>query len=1318
MRCHNRRAVEVGILGPIEVVAQGHDMTPTRAKERALLAILLLRGGGVVSTDALVEALWGETPPPTARKALHGLVSALRKLLGAGAIETRAPGYALRLGAEQTDLGRFEALVARSRLERDPETRSDLLATALASFRGEPLADFRSEEFARDHIARIEELRMAAEEDRVDAELELGRHVEVVAELERLISADPLRERLRAQLMLALYRGGRQADALHAYQAGRRALAEQLGLDPGPMLQELERKVLVHDPSLAAPVPASPRPEALADHRRERRLVTVLACGLAPFPSRFGQPDPEDLQAITESCLARAREEAERFGAAVEGSVGGALIAVFGAPVAHEDDAERAVRAALRIRERLADEMELRIGVQTGEALVELGRNQARATAGDVVTAAVRLQAAAPPGTVLVGEATHRASAPVIRYREVTQTTVGGRSVSAWEALLPAGAVGRRSISATTLVGRGRELDQLSTALDRVRSERAPQLVTILGDPGMGKTRLVRELYSRAEADADPVGWLEGRSLPYGDGVTFWALGEIVKAQAGIFEGDPTEIVGQKLELTVAEVLPERREARWVLGHLGALLGLAGENEPAEAFAAWRVFLEACADQGPLVLIFEDLHWADDGLLSFVRELVDRAVRSPILVLATARPELLEGHPGWGGGMRNATSMLLAPLSAVDTGQLLSGLLAAPPSARLIALAHGNPLFAEEYARLVPELADVPNPPLPESIQAVIAARLDTLSRDEKAVVQEASVVGEVVWAGAVAAVGGRAPGVVGELIHSLERRQFLSRRRRSSIEGETEYAFAHVLVRDVAYGRIPRDERGRKHRLAAEWIESLGRPEDHAELLAHHYGRALELARASHGPTAELEQRTRMALKTAGDRAIALGAFRAARGFLDAAQELWPEADSGRARLLLSRAQAAYWTDAEDAAPLLEEAREALLRQEDLEGAAEADSIYGELATELGDHDRAFEHFDRAWALLEDRPLSREKAEVLGMVANYRALGGKPDAVGHAETALAMAEALGLEQLRAVALRRLCVTKTLVGDFKAAVRLGEQSLDAALALHSPTAVRACGNLASLYSDIGDLARAYELHERALELARRVGGKRDVRWLTGEHVGELYFAGHWVSAEAQADAFIAEAERSPIFMEGACRAVRAWIRLARGDLAGALDDAQRAVALGRHALDLQVLAPVLATQALCLLRAGRAADAEETVRELLATAKGHAHHVGRSWVIHLATAAHELGLSAAFVELADNAPARTPWLEAGLHIARNDWVRAADVMAAIGALPETAFARLQAGRQLLDRHGRAEAEIHLEAALGFFRRVGATAYVREAEDLL
>lgn len=666
--------------------------------------------------------------------------------------------------------------------------------------------------------------------------------------------------------------------------------------------------------------------------------------------------------------------------------------------------------------------------------------------------------------------------------------------------------------------------------------------------------------------------------------------------------------------------------------------------------------------------------------------------------------------------MRNATTMSLPPLSEEETGQLLSTLLGRPASARLLALVNGNPLFAEEYARLAPELGNEADPSLPGSIQAVIAARLDTLSADEQAVVQDAAVVGEVVWAGAVTALGDRAARDVEDVLISLERKRFLTRRRQSWMEGETEYAFAHVLVRDVAYGLIPRHDRSRKHGLAGAWIESLGRPGDHAELIAHHYRRALALARAAHGPTTKLEERTRTALRTAGDRAFALGAFRAAQGFFEEAQALWPEAEGGRARLLLSRAQASYWAEAEDAEPLLDEAREALLGVGDFEGAAEADSIHGELETDVGDRDRAFHFLDRAWALLEDRPLSREKAEVLGMLANYRALAGEPDALGKAETALAMAEELGLEHMQVVALRRLAVAKAAAGDFVAATRLGEQSLDAALALHSPAAVRAGGNLASLYSDLGDLARAHELHEGALALARRIGGTNDLRWLLGEQVGELYFAGDWAAALAAADAFITDSERSPFFMEAPCRSVRAWIRLARGDVAGALDDAGRAAALGRRALNLQ-LAPVLSMQALCLLRAGRVGDADQIMSDLLRTTGRNVHFGGRWCVLNLAIIAQELGRSATFVEFAADLTARTPWLEAGLHIVHDDWLRAADVMTAIGALPEMAYLRLRAGRQLRERGQGAESRIQLEQALAFFRRVGASAYMREAEDL-
>jgi DNA-binding SARP family transcriptional activator len=293
--------VEFRILGPLEVIAEGREVTPARPKQRALLALLLLRANQVVASDELLDALWGEAPPDTAATALHGHVSVLRKLLGTQTIETRPPGYVLRLRPEQIDLGRFEALIEEARKELDPTRKVELLGSALSLFRGEPLSDFRYEGFARDAAARIEDMRLSALEERMEAQVALGKHTDVIPELERLVSAHPLRERLRGQLMLALYRGGRQAEALHVYQEGRQTLSEELGIDPGPMLQELERSILTHDISLEPPPTA---PAARAKSRRERKVVSVLFCDLVGFTARSEELDPEDVQALLEPYFA------------------------------------------------------------------------------------------------------------------------------------------------------------------------------------------------------------------------------------------------------------------------------------------------------------------------------------------------------------------------------------------------------------------------------------------------------------------------------------------------------------------------------------------------------------------------------------------------------------------------------------------------------------------------------------------------------------------------------------------------------------------------------------------------------------------------------------------------------------------------------------------------------------------------------------------------------------------------------------------------------------------------------------------------------
>ena len=603
--------------------------------------------------------------------------------------------------------------------------------------------------------------------------------------------------------------------------------------------------------------------------RQERKVVSVLFADLVGFTSEAEQLDPEDVRAILSSYHERVRFELERYGGTVEKFIGDAVMAIFGAPTAREDDPERAVRAALAVREALAElneadgprELHVRIGITTGETLVRLDARPEEGegmAAGDVVNTAARLQSAAPTDGILVDETTYRATERSIEYRDADPVVAKGKAapVSAYEALEARARYGVdvRQIGRTPLVGRERELEALTAALARARTEREPQLVTVVGVPGIGKSRLVYELFRGIQAEPDLTTWRQGRSLPYGEGVSYWALAEIVKAQAGILDTDDEGEVGAKLGQAVGDVVAEPREAEWVERHLRPLVGLGAESElgadrRGEAFSAWRRFLEAMAELRPLVLVFEDLHFADDGLLDFVDYLVEWATGVPLLAIGTARPELLARRAGWGGGKANALTLSLSSLSDTDTARLVHALLdqavlPADLQQRLLERAEGNPLYAEEFARLVAEGRQPEE--LPETVQGIVAARLDALAPEEKQALQDASVLGKVFWLGAVAHISNVEPWALEERLHGLERKEFVRRERRPSVAGETEYAFRHLLVRDVAYGQIPRAERAERHRLAAEWIEALGRPEDHAEMVAHHYLAALELSRAA----------------------------------------------------------------------------------------------------------------------------------------------------------------------------------------------------------------------------------------------------------------------------------------------------------------------------------------------------------------------------------------------------------------------------------------------------------------------------------------
>jgi class 3 adenylate cyclase len=488
--------------------------------------------------------------------------------------------------------------------------------------------------------------------------------------------------------------------------------------------------------------------------REERKVVTILFTDLVGSTAMAEGRDPEDVRAILTPYYARLREQIEQRGGTVEKFIGDAVMAVFGAPVAHEDDPIRAVLAGLAIRDSIGEDLQIRTAVHTGEALVALDANPALGEAfvsGDVVNTAARLQSAAPVNGILVGESTWRATRHVIDYRDAEPVEAKGKSqpVPVWEAVAAHSRLGTdvEQVHTTELVGRERELFLLEDALARCRSEETAQLVTLVGVPGIGKSRLVAELMSRLDDAPELYWWRQGRSLPYGESRSVWALGEIVKAQAGIFETDDVETVHGKLDAMLGELLADVEERRWVAANLHTLAGLAGTGDESsdrrtEAFAAWRRLFEALAEQRPLVLVFEDLHWADDTLLDFVDHLAEWVSGVPVLLVATARPELLDRRPGWGGGKRNATTLSISPLSETETARLLANVLDravldAETQQAVLRRAEGNPLYAAEYARMLAD-HEGDDLPLPETVQGLIAARIDGLPAPEKSLLQDA----------------------------------------------------------------------------------------------------------------------------------------------------------------------------------------------------------------------------------------------------------------------------------------------------------------------------------------------------------------------------------------------------------------------------------------------------------------------------------------------------------------------------------------------------------------------------------------------------
>jgi class 3 adenylate cyclase/predicted ATPase len=1052
--------------------------------------------------------------------------------------------------------------------------------------------------------------------------------------------------------------------------------------------------------------------------REERKVVTVLFADLVGFTSRAEQMDPEDVRALLAPYHQRLRSELERYGGTVEKFIGDAVVALFGAPIAHEDDPERAVRAALAIRDWVREEeadLQLRIAVNTGEALIALGARPEAGegmASGDVVNTTARLQAAAPVNGILTGEATWRGTRDRIEYAEHEPVSAKGKSepINVWEAVQAKSRLGMdlEQRVVTPLVGRERELGAVFDSFDRAVRDREPQLVTLVGVPGIGKSRLVAELFQRIEQMPELIWWRQGRALPYGSGVSFWAVGEMVKAQAGINENDSPETAAEKLRESVAQTV-DVHERDWVRRNLETLLGMSedGALDRQEAFAAWRRYLEGMAEQQPLVLVFEDLHWADEGLLDFVDHLAEWASGVPILVLASARPELLDRRPNWGGGKLNAATLALSPLDDADAARVIAAVLdravlPAETQTALLERAGGNPLYAEQFARLYLEHGDVA---LPENVQGIIAARLDGLPDDEKRLLQDAAVLGKVFWSGGVSSDDATTG------LHALERKGFIRRERRSAVAGETEYAFRHVLVREVAYGQIPRAARCDKHLAAAAWIESLGRPDDHAELIAHHYERALELLGAAGSePSAELEARAASAFRRAGERAVSLHAHGPAADYLGAALALAQPGDRDRALLQFELARSEFFSGRNDGRALTG-AAEGLLEVEPIE-AAVAFGLASEAAWHRGEREETDRLLARALELVEPLPESEAKAWVLSRASRNAMVLSRADlAIELGERALAMATSLDLPEVRAHALNNLGAAQ--MGTLEA-LNLLEQSIELSARLNSPEECRGHHNLGVCAYMVGDVPKALTHIELATSTAERFGLAPVQRFSRGQLPGYYLRVGRWDEALELASAVIAEAEAGP---SETARIVRAWLGVLRGESSQALEDAQDALESARRIGAPQGMYPALAINATVHAELG---DHETATALLLELAdKWAAKELAYAAPADMAIAWLEhVGADLWRATYDTPSAAQTAWLRGARALADEDFSTAIEVYGGTGACTDLAAAQFYAARKLVEAGRRAEADLFLHPALSFYRSVGATRRVQQGEALL
>jgi class 3 adenylate cyclase/tetratricopeptide (TPR) repeat protein len=782
----------------------------------------------------------------------------------------------------------------------------------------------------------------------------------------------------------------------------------------------------------------------------ERRWTTVLFADLSGFTALSERMDPEDVRSLVDQVMSRAGEIVAEFGGIVVSVMGDGIMALFGAPVAHGDDAERSIRAAFRMLQEVAVKqgnsaaLPLRVGINTGEVMfAPVGPSERRlpTAIGDVTNTAARLQSVAPQASILVGEETYKATRHAIRFEEVEPVELKGKAqpVRAWRALEPLVDPGERPASLSPIVGRDAELDILARTWERVVTDRRPHQVTVLGPPGIGKSRLAREFAGRVDGSSASV--LFGRCLPYGESTGYGAFAQQLKSLARILDTDTSREAMAKLRLLIDSALPADGNAD-MAGHLASLLGLEESATVAERqtlFFYARRLIESLASRQAMVLVFEDIHWADSTLLDLIEFLAGRMRDAPVLLLTLARPELLDVRPSWGGGLSSYSSLQLAPLSHDDARALSARILARGVEGsdvveRIQAAAEGNPLFIEELSASLTESKSLATAQLPTTVRGIISARLDGLPKRERAVLLDASVAGKVFWRGALLAFGGGDQ--VDDAIDSLEARDLIRREHSSRIAGDTEFTFKHMLIREVAYATLPKSVRRERHAAMAGFIESAAgeRTAESAALLAHHWREAGDAARAV------------TYLVTAAESARRAWAKGEAVSLYGQALDLLPPEEIRRARdIALKRALT-------------------MVESGDFAAAAEALDV---LLSELEGRD------------LVEALLARAKIAYWTTDADR--------ARSSSQQAADLAARLGDAELRAPALSLLSATEAMVGAVEPAVRLARQGADIWPAgTRTQDRAHFWGTAGILHYWIGDYDTAIEWCRRGFDLGNEM----------------------------------------------------------------------------------------------------------------------------------------------------------------------------------------------------------------------------------------